>query len=149
MVWIYVFSSISVYGKPYLDEETKRYWSRNTDYSENPDSKIDLDLLQLWPLKRFLWTTCEYESCRKLPRISKKYKNPRIWVRMREIWSKYWTGQRQFRTRWDDVTQKDLISRCNTETKLKTRPKPAIWLWLRHELNKTNLKINFAKAQRV
>ena len=40
------------------------------------------------------------------------------------------------------------MSRCNTQTKSRTRPKPAIWLQLRHKLNKTNLKIKFAKAQR-
>jgi hypothetical protein len=30
-----------------LHKGTRRYWPRNTHYSENPDSITDLDLLQL------------------------------------------------------------------------------------------------------
>ena len=41
------------------------------------------------------------------------------------------------------------MSRCNTQTKSRTWPKPAIWLWLGHKFNKTNQKIKFANAQRV
>jgi hypothetical protein len=37
----------------YLDNGRRRYWPRNTEYSENPDSRTDLDLLQLLPPKRF------------------------------------------------------------------------------------------------
>ena len=40
------------------------------------------------------------------------------------------------------------MSRCNTQTKSRTWSKPAIWLQLGHKLNKTNLKIKFAMAQR-
>jgi hypothetical protein len=95
----------------------------------------------------FFWNTCEYKSCRQLRELSRKCRNTRIWVRMSEIWTKYWTGQRQFRTRQDDMMQKDLISRYNTQTKLRTWPKSAIWLWLGYQLNKTSLKIKFVKAQ--
>jgi hypothetical protein len=36
-----------------LDKGRRRYGPRKTDYLENSDSRIDLDLLQLLPLKRF------------------------------------------------------------------------------------------------
>jgi hypothetical protein len=148
---IFLFSSISVYGKAYLDYGSMIYWPWNTDYSENPDSSTNLNLLQLWSQKWFFSKTLVNTKLvdNFLIKLSIKYKNKRIWVRMREIWSKYRTGQRQFWTSRDDVMQKDLTSRCNTQTKLRTRPDPVIWLWLRHELNKTNLKIKFAKAQKV
>jgi hypothetical protein len=97
----------------------------------------------------FLWKTCEYEHCRQLHKLSRKYRNTRIWVRMRDIWSKHQTGQRQIWTRRDDVMQKSLIFRWNTQTKLRTQPKLAKWLWLGYILNKTNLRIKFGKAQRV
>jgi hypothetical protein len=38
---------------------------------------------------------------------------------------------------------------CITQTKLRTWPKPAIWLRLGHEHNKTNVRIKFVKAQMV
>jgi hypothetical protein len=47
MLYIYLFTLISVYGKPYLDKGSRRYWPQNTDYSKNPDSRTDLDLLNL------------------------------------------------------------------------------------------------------
>jgi hypothetical protein len=40
-----------------LDKGSRRYWLRNIDYSENPDSRTDLDLLQLLPPKRFFLKT--------------------------------------------------------------------------------------------
>jgi hypothetical protein len=58
--WIHVMGVLQTetltYGKPYLDKRSKRYWPWNTDYSENPDCRTDLNLLNLWPSKWFfLW----------------------------------------------------------------------------------------------
>ena len=67
---------------------------------------------------------------------------------MSEISLKYRTGQRQTRSRLDDVIEQDTRSRCKTQTNLRTRPKPATRLQLGHKLNNTNSEIESAKAKR-
>jgi len=44
---------------------------------------------------------------------------------MREISTKYRTGQRQVRTGRDDGMEKDTVTRCKTQTNLRTQSKPA------------------------